>query len=200
MKKTTLLLSSLAILALSTPTFAAKSTKTMTNIQFGSAQMKDAQLKDLHHSGELELEKVKISGAAIINGHLQATESLFNDLTVNGQSELKESQAQGTTSVNGALQAKESKFDGNLTVHGQLEAKDSKFLKKVIITSSKIEFTNCELQDLTIKSTKTDKQQILTLDDTKINGDVTFESGNGLIKMDKASKIAGKVTGGTIEK
>jgi hypothetical protein len=199
MKAMSLLVSTLLALWVSSPVFAAKTIKAMTNIQFGSAQLKDAQLKDLHHSGELELEKVKISGAAIINGHLQATESSFNDLTVNGQSELKESQALGTTSINGALETKESKFDGSLIVHGLLEAKNSTF-KNVTITSSKINFKDCELQDLTIKSTKEDKQQILTLDDTTINGNVKFESGNGLIKMDKASKIAGKVTGGTVEK
>lgn len=196
MKKIALL--SLTLLALSTTAYAS-STVTTSRMGFGSTQIENKDLTTLHHSGELEVEKVKVTGSAIINGRFQALNSQFNELTINGQSEMKASEALGNTSINGALKVTDSKFGGSLVLNGLLEAKDSEFLKPVTITSTKIDFINCKVQSLLIKTTKEDQQQILTLQDTTINGDVTFESGNGLVKMNKNSKISGKVNGAKVD-
>ncbi len=170
-----------------------------TTMQFGNSEIKNSEFQNLHHSGNLELEKVNIRGSLIVNGHLEAKDSKFNEVTINGDSEFSKVSIDGPVNVNGQIEVSEGKFADVVLVNGHLEAKNSAFKQPITVTSTKVEFKKCELQDLHIQKSGNAKQK-LELKETQVKGNIIFDSNEGVIEMDDKSKIGGKVTGAKVEK
>ncbi|MCS5711096.1 hypothetical protein [Candidatus Berkiella aquae] len=186
----------LALLAISLTALAEPNT---TDMQFGAIQISQSSQKKLHHSGVLQLDNVKVEGDTLINGYLLAKNSSFHDLTVNGQCQLENTELLGPLSINGQLQLKNVNAEGPITVYGFLGARNTQFAKPITITSANLDLIDSNAQNITIEPVK-DLKQTLNLTRSTVNGDITFTSGKGIVKVDPASSIKGKVKGGTIEK
>ncbi|MGE3320462.1 MAG: hypothetical protein AB7I18_14325 [Candidatus Berkiella sp.] len=185
----------LVLLTLHCTAFAAP-----TDMQFGAVAISKTSEQTLHHSGMLQLDDVKVADSTLVNGFLAAKHSQFHELTVNGQCALENTELLGPVSVNGQLLLKHVNADAPVTVFGFLGARNAIFTQPVTVKSSNLDFIDSTLQSLTIGDVQGNPTQTLNLTRTKVNGGITFESGNGIVKMDPASNIKGKVTGGTIEK
>ncbi len=188
-----------------------------TNMQFGNTGMTAVEVKNLHHSGKLLVKKIKVTDSTLVNGFLEAVDSnfnkdtivngnidakssSFNDLTINGGVKFKDVSTAGKAVINGKVELDHSKFDNTLNVNGHLSAKDSNFAKMVTMKSTDAEFENCNLQDITVQKSSTDPVQTIKLKGTKVSGNITFESGKGVVEQDATSTIEGKVKGGTVQK
>lgn len=203
MKKSTLATLSLVCLMSASTVFADSKEgnhQSMGNMQFGNAVLSSAEFKDLHHSGNLQLNNVKVAHSLIVNGKLNAKESILHELTINGDSKLKDVTLSGPTSINGHLEAQDSKFNGPVTIHGHLSAKGSSFKEPIKVRSTNTNFENSTLHDITIEKSRSGEKEYLNLEGTKIEGNVKFESGTGIVRLDDKSSITGKVTGATVEK
>lgn len=168
-------------------------------MQFGQSSLKNAQLDSLHHSGQLRLDNVQFKGTLLVNGQLEATGSTFNDLTVNGNCALKDVKVSGPVNINGQIQIKDSQFNNTLNAYGYLTANKSSFAKTITVDGKTIDLNDSTIQDILVQASF-DKVQTMNLENTQIAGNVLFESGQGVIKMDDKSHIAGKVTGARVEK
>lgn len=189
----------LALLAMS---FTAVATSTgqpgATDMQFGAISLSKTSLNKIHHSGMLQLDAVKVSGDTVVNGFLNAKNSQFHEISINGQCQLENTELLGPVSVNGQLLLKNVNADSAITVYGFLGGRNTVSTKPITVTSTNVDFIDSTLDDITIERTK-DKQQSLNLTRTKVNGEIIFSSGNGVVRMDPASAVK-KVTGAKIEK
>ncbi|HRE31145.1 MAG TPA: hypothetical protein PLD88_04140, partial [Candidatus Berkiella sp.] len=86
-----------------------------------------------------------------------------------------------------------------ITVYGFLGARNTQFAKPITITTANLDLIDSNAQSITIEPVK-ELTQTLNLTRSTITGDITFTSSKGVIKMDSASSVKGKVKGGTIEK
>lgn len=203
MKKSTLANLSLVCLLSTSAVFAdskADPQAASGPMQFGNAVLSSAEFKDLHHSGNLQLNNVKVAHSLIVNGKLNAKESIVQELTINGDSKLKEVTLNGPANINGHLEVQDSKFNGPVTIHGHLSAKGSSFKEPIKVRSTNTNFENSTLHDITIEKSRAGEKEYVNLEGTKVEGNIKFESGTGIVRLDDKSSITGKVTGGTVEK
>lgn len=141
-------------------------------------------------------EKLKINGAAllgqntivketiVINGQLNAEGTIFeNNIMVNGTAEISDS----------ALKQK-AHFSGNLIAH------DCQFLDCILLLSHKASFDHCQIKNIAINKLPHAKtsQKIILLNSCEVTGNITFETGNGEVWVEKSSQIYGEVIGGKI--
>lgn len=171
-----------------------------SDMQFGAIAISKTTEKSLHHSGMLQLSHVKVANDTLVNGFLSAKDCQFHELTVNGQCVLENTELLAPVNINGQLLLKHVNADGELTVFGFLGARNAILTKPLMVKSSNLDFIDSTLETLTVGEVEGQPQQTLNLTRTKVNGNITFKSGKGIIKMDPASGIKGKVTGATIEK
>lgn len=208
----------LATIVWTNPVVAAEDKNSPTaNLQFGDQIQTESELSNVHHSGKMFLKKVKVKNSTIINGSLEvldsllnketivngrvnARESQFKELTVNGDTQLKGVAILGPVNINGKLEVEHVRVDGTLEVDGSFKAKDSAFKKMITVNNTNTELDHCTLDDITFHKDDKDQNQYLHLKATKVSGNIDFKSGKGIIRLDSQSSISGKVTGAKIEK
>ncbi|MBS0287656.1 MAG: hypothetical protein JSR17_10190 [Proteobacteria bacterium] len=206
-------------LSVSSTLFAADAPKdksSATNMQFGNTGLTAVEVKNLHHSGKLLVKKIKVTDGTLVNGFFEAVDSQFNkDTVINGNIDAKTSSfnvlsvngnvkfntvvVSGPATVNGKVTAEKSDFKNTLTIHGHLDAKETTFGKKITITNVETDLENCKVTDILVQKSGNEAQK-LSLKGTSVSGDITFESGKGVIEQDDKSSIGGKVTGAQVEK
>ena len=83
-------------------------------------------------------------------------------------------------------------FSGNLT------ADDCESFNQFIVFAQESDYSNCHFKEIVIKKNPyIDSKQVIRLKNKSIvNGNVTFESGNGEVHLDANSQIKGEVHGG----
>lgn len=141
-------------------------------------------------------EKLKINGAATIGQNTIIKKTII----VNGQLEITGAAlegnllANGTTSINSSILRRKSHFSGNLTV------RDCQFSDSIILLAQNASFVNCQINHMIIQALPYIKisQKILLSNGCKVSGDITFESKNGEVWIEKSSQIDGEINGGKI--
>lgn len=149
---------------------------------FGLTKIKDHTFDSIRVNGLTRLEKVIVMHATHINGKLNAKQSEFRGrLFVNGQVELVESIVLGKTHINGFLLATNSSF-------GEME-----------IAADLVILTDSEAKNIFIRDNNQNKQQVIELEDTTVNGNVYFERVGGIVTLKGDSKIMGDVIGAKVK-
>ena len=88
---------------------------------------------------------------------------------------------------------------GAAIIIGPLTAEKSTF-QNLIITADKIILEDSKIKDIVVKKNE-DKKQVLDLKGkTIVAGNITFESGKGVVKQGPEVKIQGEIKGATVEK
>ncbi len=208
----TLISLSVLLMIFSTTSYGAQdANRNMINI--GHTEI---EVKNILKSGQFSLKKTKVKEGTIVNGpfdaessffiqetlvngQLHAKDSQFNQLTVNGDTHLSNVIVMGAAAVSGKVELQHTEFDSAFTVNGPLAAKDSTFKKLLTLSNNKTDLENCTLQNVLVKKISTSEPQTLNLKNTRIDGEILFESGLGVINMDEKSFV-GKVTGAQIIK
>lgn len=142
-------------------------------------------LSALKSNGFVTLEGTTVKGMVDVNGKLDAQGASLGDLEVNGAVSLTNCQVKGKTRVNGFVNASKTIFYDECN-----------------IASQKIVLTDCTVPSIVIRDISwMPGTQVLELHgNSKIAGNVTFESGKGKILLSAGSVISGTITGAEIEK
>jgi hypothetical protein len=115
-----------------------------------------------------------------------------------GSLEVKKGELQ-ELKVKGAVEVVDLTVKGKTDITGSLDAKKSQF-QNLEIKSDEISLDDVQVNDIIVKGNK-DKEQVLQLKGkTVVNGNITFDSGKGIIEQGAAVKIHGEIKGGTVSK
>jgi len=155
------------------------------DVFFGSVQLQDTSYPNLVINGKAKFDNVSITETLIINGALSATKSKIGTMLVNGKADLQQTTITGISTIN-----------------GYVHAQDSIFLDRISVRSKRITLSGSTIKAITVKKPSKSEpvEQIIELRNTKIDGNILFEGGNGKVLLKGNSKIIGKIDGGVIEK
>ena len=187
----------------------------------GVASLNNKTFSDLTVNGVANLNTVQACSLKV-NGALNAEQCTIKQATVSGAANLQQCTINQKLTVHGGCNIKNSEVK-NMTVYGGLNMKNSKSSDAIHVcgqaklTESKIhefesnglknEFHDCDISgSIVINKPDTNwflslfqsKTQQLTLIDTVVHGDITFEQDGGKVILHGSSKIHGKIIGGTI--
>jgi hypothetical protein len=162
-------------------------------------------------NGPVDFIKLKINRKAEISGPCKGMDGEFRDVVIHGPFEGTKISAVNFH-VNGPVAIEDFKITGNVTINGPLKAKVGSF--KDINTVN----TPVALYDVTVHNIYVKKDSTMNKDDnanndgyaknyeiklagkTIVYGNITFESGDGIVYIrDKTAQFKGKVIGGKIK-
>lgn len=150
----------------------------------GRLNIENSIKKCIMHYGFVNLENVTILENTFVSGKLTGSNVSLNDVKVNGEMSLSES----------------SIVNGKVKINGSLITSSAKFEKPIFITSSKIQLNEGTVtKDIyVIKHSLDPKEEFVYIDNSMVDGNITFESKLGKVILLNGSKISGKVYGGKI--
>lgn len=139
-------------------------------------------------------EKIKVNGEAILGQGTLVKEVMV----INGSLKAQGVTFEAEMFANGKADISQVKLQGNAHFSGKVTASDCQSFEKFILFAQKTDFSNCHFQDLLIKKNPyfNTKQIIRLKNNSVVNGDITFESGNGEVYLDNSSQVKGEVHGG----
>jgi len=147
----------------------------------GYVALSDKTVNDLHVNGAAELNAVVVVNDAVINGNCDGAGVMIKgQLRVNGAVTLRDTTVVGTTTVNGVLTA------------------DQSTLYDMVIGSELLVLHNSSVGSITLTSAE-GKESVIELDNTAVEGDITFVRGKGSVIVKNGTTIKGKVIGGVTQ-
>lgn len=177
----------------------------------GPATLHAIKADSLNVRGPFDFISVKVKGKTEISGPFTGTDGEFTDIVVHGPFQGTKISA-NNLHVDGPAAIEDFKITGNVSINGPLKAKVGSF--KDITTVN----TPVALYDVTVNTIQVKKDSGKITDDpinnegygknneiklagkTIVNGNITFESGDGVVFIrDKTAQFKGKVIGGTIK-
>jgi cytoskeletal protein CcmA (bactofilin family) len=166
---------------------------------YGNKKLVNSDLSEILHHGKLDLDKVNITGETRVNGTLNADNSTLQNITINGRGNIKNSTVLGNIRANGMLNLEKVKVSGFVEVSGYVQTDKANIEGEMIISADKIEIKDSTVFRIRIRPTLNklegdQSKQVLILSNTKVLGNVIFESENGEIIQDK-STILGTIQG-----
>jgi len=147
-------------------------------IFFGLTDLHNASYENLTVNGLAKLKKVSVSQNLTVNGNLSASDSTIGAMHVNGLVDLNKTTVSGVSKINGLLRAQSST------------------LNQIVISTEKAFLSDSVTKTITVKKTKEFVEQLIELNNTKVDGDILFESGKGKVVLKGSSGITGKIEGG----
>jgi cytoskeletal protein CcmA (bactofilin family) len=163
----------------------------------GPVTGKKGKFDSLEVHGPLKFESIEVSGNAEINGPVHGRNGKFSKLTVNGPIKATHISCEAFHAI-GPVKVENLSVKGDTVVVGSLETKDSR-LSKLIVTADKTVLESTTVEDIWIKDNQAKDQTVVLKLKSTVKGDITFESGNGIVLLGKGAQIVGNVKGGKIE-
>ncbi len=181
-------------------TFIGES-KACDNSTSGNSKLDNINVDCISHSGKLNLNTVVVREELINTGKLNINDVRINGtLSVTGNlessgSSIKDLNATGTIVLNN-----NDNISGDVDIVGKLTASNSRFEKQLLITSSIITLNNgTTTKNIYIRRNNGKKvDEYLYLNNSTVNGNITFESGRGKVVANSGSRINGSIIGGTL--
>lgn len=165
----------------------------------------------LYVNGSLSFIQVVVNQKAEVLGPCSGVDGEFSDLDIHGPFDGTTIKT-GNLTVNGPTAIEDFKITGNVNINGPLKAKVGSFMD---ISSVQ---TPIALYDVTVDNIHVKKDsgwvradnplsegygqnnEIKLAGKTIVYGDITFESGNGVVFLrDKTAQFKGKVIGGVVK-
>lgn len=155
------------------------------NINHGSQTYGKETVEEIQANGFVKLDGTRVTDPLQVNGRLKAEDAQIEEMQINGQATLDRCLVKQKSVVCGALVATNSKFADELSV-----------------SSERVVFNSCALTSLHIlRVGGYQGVQVVELrGKTRIDGPITFDSGNGEVIADPDTEITGGVIGGKIRK
>lgn len=166
---------------------------------YGHLKLSNTTSSGMLHHGRLDLDNMTLTGGTRINGTLNVDKSTLKDVSVNGRGNIEHSTILGNVRTNGMLNLDKVKVTGFVEVSGYVQTDKSTIDGEMIIASDKIEIKDSTIFRIRIRPTLNkpetpDEKQVLILKNTKVLGNVIFESGKGELIQEK-STILGAIEG-----
>jgi len=150
----------------------------------GITQCTTGRVESIHSSGSVTLNGTTVLKGTLVNGVINAEDSKFSGLEVNGSAKL----AQCT-------------INHNAIIRGLLKAFNTRFQKELTVYSDKIFLTN-SLVKRNLHIVEGKKAPVVHLNESsKIEGNVIFDAKNpGVVFIAGGSVVSGKIINGEIVK
>lgn len=172
----------------------------------GTAKLNEIKADSLTVRGPLNFNQLKIKGDTEISGPCSGEEGEFNNLAIHGTfwgSKIKIENLK----VDGDVTIEDFKISGNVNINGPLKAKNGSF-NDINTVNTPVALYNVQVNNITVKkdhgntkdNANEDNNQIKLAGNTIVSGDITFESGDGIVFIrDKTAQLKGKIIGGKIK-
>ena len=170
----------------------------LTSFGYSDKPAKLETIEQLIVNGAANIQSKQVKGHSIVNGSLNATNSLFNSLIVNGFAKLAKTKITGTVTVNGSAELNKTTIAGVTAIHGYLSAQNTEILSTLHLSSNKSKLEKCTTKGIVVEKSRP-KPQRLYLNNSTIDGDITFLGGHGKVYVCGKTTIAGQVIGGRIK-
>ena len=163
----------------------------------GQANLKLVKTQTLTVNGTLTFSSLDVAQNAEINGPLKGNKGKFGDLTVHGPVEVTYVIC-NKLNVTGPVTASYLEVLDEAVIYGTLTADNSK-LHNLTIETENFTLDAVRVDNIVVKSSSASKEQTLILKGkTIISGDITFESGKGIVSVQGSEvQIKGHVKGAT---
>jgi cytoskeletal protein CcmA (bactofilin family) len=177
--------------------YIVSSVKTFAgNMINGSTHLSHTTSQTLSVNGSFSFNNIKIEGDLKVNGSLKGNDLICDSLKVNGSSDIQKA-ALKTSEINGSFRGDAITVQGLFKINGNLVVENSHF-EDIEAKGREISLTKSNSKSIVIK--KYEEHQVLRLDNSIINNDVTFESGDGEIILKGDSSIKGAIKGAKVSK
>ncbi|WP_186645591.1 hypothetical protein [Fluviispira vulneris] len=184
----------------------------------GAIKIENSTQTSLKIVGKVEMKKSEITENANVIGDFKVFNSTLNDVKTVGFLELDEnSKINGDVKVTGKVKVfnstlnniktvgfldlyENSKINGDIKVDGNLFMSQSRIEKQLNITSENIEIKdNSYVKNIYVIKDKDNSDEVITLDNSTVDGNIEFESKLGKVKLKNGAKVTGTVIGGTVD-
>lgn len=165
---------------------------------YGPVTLSNKEFDHLNAKGPTTLEGVTVTGPLEVFGPLTIKDSKIKNLTVMGPLTAKKL-TMVSGEINGPVKLDRSQVEGKITINGPLTAEECKFKDTIDIATTKMTLEHSTATHIHVRKNDSwlDKpQKIYLTSKTIVNGDITFEAGNGLVYLKKGSTLKGEVKGG----
>lgn len=190
----------------------------------GNSNLNQISADSLTVKGPLNFSRIKIKGDTNVEGATSGEEADFNNLAVRGSFWATKVEIQNLK-VDGEAALENFKVRGKVDINGPLKAKNGDFFKDINAAHTPIALYNVTVDNINVKNsspgdvdynntsktgntsntntngnTNNDDNVVKLAGNTVVNGNITFESGNGIVFIrDKTVQFKGKVIGGKIQ-
>jgi cytoskeletal protein CcmA (bactofilin family) len=165
--------------------------------------------------GRVILDQVRVEGPVTIQGNATIKKShLKGRLTLQGRASLKNVKVGGHSKIQGRVTLENVCFKDEVAVRGKIEAHHTEFKATLTAAVSEMTLDHVTAQALYIEKTiskccsglffktckECQKPPVITLTGkTVIQGPITFESKDGIVRIGKEAILQGEVIGGTLQ-
>lgn len=168
----------------------------------GDLDAHKSEMSSLVSMGKVSLAQSKILSSADITGECESHRSYYEGSTkITGNLRSHYDLFSRDVNVIGDFRADDSEFKDQVSIIGAVNADDSIFEKNMDIQSCMIEFSQVQSSHINIKPEKKCNDQIQKIylrNKSKINGNIHFAGGNGMVILSQDSTISGQVIGGKV--
>lgn len=150
--------------------------------------------------GLATIDGTAISGTFGVTGAVNASNAVFNKVGCLGNIQIKDSAVNGFFDTTGLVTAENVSFHNKLRNIGILTAVDSNFADAIEITTTQLSFKNSTTKNITVHRDEHPAPKVYLQMHSLVDGNIVFESGDGVVIESEGSEVKGKVVGGTIVK
>lgn len=162
----------------------------------GSVVCGDGVIDNVNATLSAKFNGTTVTDQTTVDGFFNTENANLNHVQANGIAHINDTVIKGDFKFNGSLTLKGVKLLAILSMTGFLTVEDSQ-LGVIDITSNNISLKGTSTKDITVHKTMHDKETIYLQTGTTVNGNITFESGNGYV-VEEGGTVIGNVIGGKI--
>jgi hypothetical protein len=169
----------------------------------GPARLNAIKADSLKVNGSLYFNELKIKGKTEVSGPCNGEEGEFTNIVVHGPVEVSKIKAE-SLDVDGPVTIEDFKIKGDVNINGPLKAKNGSF-NDLNTVHTPVQLYSVTVNNINVKKdrghNKSDNaNEIKLAGNTVVSGNITFESGDGIVFIrDKTAQLKGKVIGGKIK-
>jgi hypothetical protein len=129
-----------------------------------------------------------------VHGQLSASDlDVGEKVTIHGQATLNDVNFKDDLTVHGQLALDNGVIAGETSIHGQAHISKCR-MNNLVVYARKITLTTSTVKNIYVK--ETNHKTTITLIDSKVEGDIVFDSGNGKVILEDGAAVGGKIIGG----
>ena len=155
-------------------------------------------LDNLSEGGFVNIDGTTVKNNTQVEGVFSIKNADLNNVNLSGTGTITDTGVRGDFVGEGAVSVANIQFTSVFKFKGSMSANATTFLNLVELTIEKATFKNSGVKSILVHKTGHSNEIIYLEDHTVVNGDVTFESGNGIVMESSGSSVTGVVSGGKI--
>jgi hypothetical protein len=169
---------------------------------FGATSIKDQELDSFTSYGAADLDNVTIKGPLCVYGHLDGSALRVRGKTkIYGHAELSDVNFDSELNVYGRIELNKGVVLGKTNIYGKADINKCE-MGDLYVYSRKIRLESCTVKNIYVKTSKkewADKEAVVKLVGTKVQGNVAFDGKMGKVILQSGATVGGKIIGGSVE-